>query len=167
MKLSLNRTSENITSGLEIQIKNSKHLTDEELTTIITREKELDTLQNKTLARIGVVITEHYDMKEWFRKHKHEYLYFLAFIETELIGHLLMRVESSFAHRIGFSFLYIDPKYRGNGYSKMLCTTAIKYYKEKDPKTVITLNVLSDNKVAKKLYEKLGFTTYSEAMVLR
>jgi len=56
--------------------------------------------------------------------------------------------------------LVVDPAYRGKGVAEKLIKHAVKAARENDLAR-IELSALNDNKTARKLYEKLGFTTNS------
>ena len=55
--------------------------------------------------------------------------------------------------------LYVDEKYRQNGIAKDLINEAIKIIKDTNA-SFIDINVLADNKIARKLYESFGFNEF-------
>ena len=56
--------------------------------------------------------------------------------------------------------LYVKEEYRNKGVATTLIKKAIEYSKQKDAKR-ISINVISNNEVALKLYYKLGFENFS------
>lgn len=84
------------------------------------------------------------------------------------IGYALANVsrESPFELSEPICFLndvYVVPEFRGKGIGKSLTTECLSKMKAKGFKTV-RLNVLPENKIAIKLYEKLGFKTFMYGM---
>jgi len=60
--------------------------------------------------------------------------------------------------------VYVLPEFRGKGIGKKLAVGCLNRMKAAGAKAV-TLQVLTGNKVAIKLYEKLGFKTYRYGML--
>ncbi|OCA88084.1 hypothetical protein A8F94_09705 [Bacillus sp. FJAT-27225] len=61
------------------------------------------------------------------------------------------------------SDIFVKPKYRGRGYSKMLIDEALKEFRENGYQEA-GLNVYVHNEVAMKLYEKMGFRDVNKFM---
>lgn len=59
--------------------------------------------------------------------------------------------------RLELNYIWIDPKYRGNNYSKILMNFMIDYVINKKEIKNITLEVSVDNYVAINLYTNYGF----------
>ena len=55
-------------------------------------------------------------------------------------------------------FVMNNPKYRGKGYGKKMLRLAVKYAFEITNVQAVHLNVFSENEIAKKCYESVGFT---------
>lgn len=84
------------------------------------------------------------------------------------IGYALANIsrESPFELSESICFLndvYVMPGFRGKGIGKRLTTECLTRMKAKGFKTV-RLNVLPENKIAIRLYEKLGFKTFMYGM---
>jgi ribosomal protein S18 acetylase RimI-like enzyme len=84
------------------------------------------------------------------------------------IGYALANVskESPFELSEPICFLndvYVAPEFRGKGIGKRLTTECLSRMKTKGFETV-RLNVLPENKIAIRLYEKLGFKTFMYGM---
>lgn len=56
--------------------------------------------------------------------------------------------------------MYVSPKYRGKGISKLLIEHLLERVKQLQGIEQITLFVIAENTVARSLYEKFGFKTY-------
>ncbi|KEK22909.1 GNAT family N-acetyltransferase [Bacillus gaemokensis] len=81
--------------------------------------------------------------------------------ENQLMGvvTLLTEQKSAFKHKGHLVAMYVDPQGRGKGFAKGLIRGLVEKARGLEIEQ-INLGVVSDNKVAKKLYQSLGFTTY-------
>jgi ribosomal protein S18 acetylase RimI-like enzyme len=57
--------------------------------------------------------------------------------------------------------MYVDPQFRGKGIAQLLIKTVVERVERSGDIEQINLTVVSDNPVAKKLYEKFGFTSFA------
>ncbi len=102
--------------------------------------------------------------------HPHKVLIFIIMIEGVVtgtaslhLGHYSTWNDNYYGH---VEDVIIDPDYRGRGLALILVAEVIKAAREKNLSRV-ELNALSDNLPARRLYEKLGFTTDSVAYELK
>ncbi len=58
--------------------------------------------------------------------------------------------------------MYVDPQFRGKGMAQLLIKALIERVERLGDIEQINLTVVSNNPVAKKLYEKFGFTSFAE-----
>ena len=72
---------------------------------------------------------------------------------------LLTEQKLAFQHKGHIVAMYVDAKNRGNGYARSLIQAVIEKARECNMEQ-LTLAVVSNNEVAKKLYQSCGFTTY-------
>lgn len=93
---------------------------------------------------------------------KENYQIFLCEEEKNIVGYIYIIINNKTAK---IDALYIEEKYRNQGIGANLIESALSWIKEKNIKN-IELNVLTQNKQAKKLYEKYGFITFKETMKL-
>ena len=59
--------------------------------------------------------------------------------------------------------LFVEENYRNKWIASRLLSYSLEEFKNNDVK-YIEINVLSKNKIAKKLYKKFGFDTFKEVM---
>ncbi len=102
-------------------------------------------------------------------EHPHKVLIFIILIEGVVtgtaslhLGHYSTWNDNWYGH---IEDVIIDPEYRGHGLASALVSEALKVAREKKLSRV-ELNALNDNLPARRLYEKLGFTTDSVAYEL-
>jgi ribosomal protein S18 acetylase RimI-like enzyme len=88
---------------------------------------------------------------------------FGAFLEEELVGinSFLRNTHLKMRHRGNIVAMYTLPHLRGQGIGRALLQAAIGYARQLDGLEDITLAVTVGNERAKRLYEKMGFSTYS------
>ncbi|WP_410982897.1 GNAT family N-acetyltransferase [Bacillus cereus] len=81
--------------------------------------------------------------------------------ENRLLGvvTLLMEKKAAYKHKGHLVAMYVDHQSRGKGLAKGLIRALIEKARELEIEK-INLGVVSDNEVAKKLYQSMGFTTY-------
>ncbi|PFK47727.1 GNAT family N-acetyltransferase [Bacillus cereus] len=81
--------------------------------------------------------------------------------ENQLLGvvTLLTEQKAAFEHKGHLVAMYVDKDSRGKGLAKGLIRALIEKARELEIEK-INLGVVSDNEVAKKLYQSMGFTTY-------
>lgn len=70
-------------------------------------------------------------------------------------------MASEIKNTSGFRLLAVDPFERGKGIAKLLCAECIKRAKELNQKQLI-IHSTQSMKVARKMYEKLGFVRYKK-----
>jgi ribosomal protein S18 acetylase RimI-like enzyme len=102
-------------------------------------------------------------------EHPHKVLIFIILIEGVVtgtaslhLGHYSTWNDNWYGH---IEDVVVDPAYRGRGLASALVSEALKVAREKKLSRV-ELNALNDNYPARRLYEKLGFTTDSVAYEL-
>lgn len=85
-----------------------------------------------------------------------------AFQNGELVGMLTLLSEQSLKlkHRANILAVYVSPSVRSLGVGKALLTSAIEKAKSIEWLEKLNLSVVSSNKPAKQLYEKLGFKVF-------
>lgn len=87
---------------------------------------------------------------------------FGAFLDGELVGvvgiHRSLRPKTR--HRAMVWGMYVAPKARGHGISKMLMAELIAYAKTMPHLEELVLSVTVGNEAAKRAYLKMGFETY-------
>ena len=91
-----------------------------------------------------------------------ENYYFIKDGDT-VVGHVEYYVEEE---TVSISTLYIKEEYRGKGYGTW-CIDYIKVDGKSKRAKIITIGVYLTNKAAERLYSKLGFEPYHQAMVGR
>ncbi|MEN1937924.1 GNAT family N-acetyltransferase [Paenibacillus sp. 102] len=81
--------------------------------------------------------------------------------ENRLLGvvTLLTEQKAAYQHKGHLVAMYVDHQSRGKGLAKGLIRALIEKARELEIEQ-INLGVVSDNEVAKKLYQSMGFTTY-------
>lgn len=81
--------------------------------------------------------------------------------ENRLLGvvTLLTEQKAAYQHKGHLVAMYVDHQSRGKGLAKGLIRALIEKARELDIEQ-INLGVVSDNEVAKKLYQSMNFTTY-------
>ncbi len=88
-----------------------------------------------------------------------------AFEENELAGIVSFQREGENREKLrhkGLLFrMYISPQHRGKGIGKLLIESLLERVKQLEDIEQINLTVVTDNIVAKKLYEKFGFRSFS------
>lgn len=95
-------------------------------------------------------------MAEIFRKElqKRDSLYLTVYQEETLIAVIGMHLSEIDAHVTNIT---VDPKWQKKGLGTCLMKLMIDYAQQNGCQ-LVSLEVRADNKVAKKLYQKLGFT---------
>ncbi|WP_313892050.1 GNAT family N-acetyltransferase [Psychrobacillus sp.] len=80
----------------------------------------------------------------------------------QLVGMLTLLVEQplKLKHRANIFAVYVSPSIRGLGVGNTLVTKAIEKAKSIESLVKLNLSVVSSNKQAKRLYEKLGFKVF-------
>ncbi|MEH7457071.1 GNAT family N-acetyltransferase [Bacillus pseudomycoides] len=81
--------------------------------------------------------------------------------ENRLLGvvTLLTEQKAAYKHKGHLVAMYVDAQSRGEGIAKALIGALVEKSRELKIEQ-INLGVVSDNEVAKKLYQSMGFTTY-------
>ncbi|MGB5946762.1 N-acetyltransferase family protein [Paenisporosarcina sp.] len=85
-----------------------------------------------------------------------------AFIDNELVGVMTIAEEGApkLRHRVNLFAVYVTPKTRGKRVGTALLQEVVEYTKQMPHVEKINLTVVSTNKVAIKLYEKVGFKSF-------
>ena len=85
-----------------------------------------------------------------------------AFIDNELVGVMTIAEEGApkLRHRVNLFAVYVTPKVRGKRVGTALLQEVVKYTKQMPLVEKINLTVVSTNKAAIKLYEKVGFKSF-------
>jgi len=94
---------------------------------------------------------------------------FVALIDDKIAGYIEIYIKKNFRMFRIKEYAYIDSAtthkdYRGLGVARMLTEASIKYLKEKKIKYV-RVNVYTSNKIALKVWRKLGFRPQSIKMI--
>lgn len=78
-------------------------------------------------------------------------------IDNYIIGYVYLKPISE-AHRTGYLIdgLYVEKKFRGQGYGKELLQEALEILKTKDL-DYLEIKVMAHNTIARKLYQSIGF----------
>ena len=128
------------------------------------------------VCRLWTMLLQFYDMnsspevlERSFRfavEHPHKVIIFIILTEGVItgtaslhLGHYSTWNDNFYGH---VEDVIIDPEYRGKGLAFSLLKEVLQVAREKNLSRV-ELNVLSENYPARRLYEKLGFTTDSLA----
>lgn len=96
-----------------------------------------------------------------------EHKVFVAKDEEEVVGFISGEIMESFlsvsdSNKVGYiSSGYVDPEYRGQGIVKALEEQVIDFFRASGMKYV-EVNFLSNNQLAKKAWEQLGYKTFRE-----
>jgi ribosomal protein S18 acetylase RimI-like enzyme len=87
---------------------------------------------------------------------------FGAFIDNELVGVMTITQEGApkLRHRVNLFAVYVTPNVRGKRVGTALLQEVVKYTKQMPHVEKINLTVVSTNKAAIKLYEKVGFKSF-------
>lgn len=85
-----------------------------------------------------------------------------AFIDNELVGVMTIAEEGApkLRHRVNLFAVYVTPKVRGKRVGTALLQEVVEYTKQMPHVEKINLTVVSTNKAAIKLYEKVGFKSF-------
>ena len=95
---------------------------------------------------------------------KDHYIYTLV-DEEQAVGMIWLRAQLDRAVKSGFIYdVIVDEKFRGKGYGRQLMSLIEEKARELDLKS-IGLHVFAYNKVAKNLYESLGYEITSLNMI--
>ena len=89
-----------------------------------------------------------------------------AFSEGELAGVVSFerdgKTREKLRHKGTLFRMYVGKDYRGKGISRLLIQEVIEKVRALRDIEKINLTVISDNTIAKRLYEKFGFITFSQ-----
>ena len=88
----------------------------------------------------------------------------IAFDESGVVGHLILRYIDSEKKIIRFGFVIVDDSKRGMGYGKQMLSLAIKYAFDIFGAEKITLGVFDNNESAYHCYKAVGFKGNGEEM---
>lgn len=125
---------------------------DELLTKLIQDERQYnDTIDD------NYIVTNHFN-----KMLDDENIIILAYyINKTIVGYILIRRTSN--NTCLLDGLYVEKEYRNKGIGKSLLTEAISRIKNMNVRYV-DINVMYNNKIAKHIYEKLGFVGYEIKM---
>lgn len=125
---------------------------DELLTKLIQDERQYnDTIDD------NYIVTNHFN-----KMLEDENIIILAYyINNIIVGYILIRRTSN--NTCLLDGLYVEKEYRNKGIGKSLLTEAISRIKNMNVRYV-DINVMYNNKIAKHIYEKLGFVGYEIKM---
>ena len=90
---------------------------------------------------------------------------FVAFDDSGVVGHLILRYTDSEKKVIRFGFVVVDDAKRGKGYGKQMLLLAIKYAFDIFGAEKITLGVFDNNEPAYFCYKAAGFMEKGEEML--
>ncbi len=85
-------------------------------------------------------------------------IFFTGEIGGKMIGSSWYVVSKANPEMGGFGEVYTEPNWRGKGVAAAVCKVAIDYFLASGGKT---LYLATANPVAKRIYERIGFTTYT------
>lgn len=88
----------------------------------------------------------------------------VAFDESGVVGHLILRYTDAEKKVIRFGFVIVDDTKRGKGYGKQMLLLASKYVFEIFGAEKITLGVFDNNEPAYFCYKAAGFKETGEEM---
>lgn len=115
------------------------------------------------------LLSELPDKGKWNISHfenKSDDTFFLVLKDDNLVGVLDSYSFPEGDKRIGYLCNFIvSSDHRGKGVGRTLIESAISFYKSNT--VTIMLDVYSLNKSAIKLYSKVGFTSFSQTMILK
>ena len=85
-----------------------------------------------------------------------------AFIDNELVGVMTIVQEAApkLVHRVNLFAVYVTPKVRGKRVGTALLQELVEYTQQMPHVEKINLTVVSTNKAAINLYEKVGFKSF-------
>lgn len=122
--------------------------------------KELTATYNQAFSdyQVAVNMTEEQLGKALARNGFQKDISMGLFDGQALVGFVLNGARDNYCYDCGTAII---PSYRGKGYARLLATETLALLRDQGLHTWV-LEVLSDNKRAKKLYETIGFTTQRE-----
>ena len=126
------------------------------LTMLIRQEKEYDPNTN-----------ENFEVSNWFENlyFKDDYVLYIAIIDKMVVGYIYAKIkELDFTsiknEEVIIDGLYVLENYRNKGIATCLINK-VKDWCINKKIDIISLNVMYNNDVARKLYAKLGFANFS------
>lgn len=84
----------------------------------------------------------------------------LAFFENKLIGSSQISLQGRRKMHVGNFGISVAAEFRGDGIGELLAKVVIEEARQKLKIEIVTLEMFETNKVARSLYEKLGFVEY-------
>lgn len=140
---------------------------------ILTRSATLEDLDTLLQFEQGIVAAErpfdptlkageihYYDLKALILSPEAEVVVALAAEEIVGSGYAQIRQAKDYLRHSRFAylgFMYVKPAFRGQGINQKVLDALINWIKEQDI-AEIRLEVYAENEVAKRAYEKAGFT---------
>ncbi|MCZ1267280.1 GNAT family N-acetyltransferase [Paenibacillus tundrae] len=104
---------------------------------------------------------------------EYKYLPFCIYnMEDSLVGFVMITVDETTAWSYWLNGFMIDVSYQGKGYGRAAIDAVISYIKENYVHSkCLNLTVCAENEVARKLYDKMGFSetgkVYDDEIVYR
>lgn len=81
--------------------------------------------------------------------------------QDNVLGHFIIRYpREDDDSTVRFGFVILNPEFRGKGYGKSMLMSGVRFVKENLSAQRIDLGVFSNNDIAKRCYEAVGFREY-------
>lgn len=90
------------------------------------------------------------------------YFPMVAYDESGVVGHILMRFLDEEKKILRFGFVIVDSTKRGKGYGKKLMEISLKYAREFLSVDKVTIGVFDGNEAARNCYLSVGFNLTGE-----
>ena len=132
--------------------------------------EEIDNLLTKLIddERINYdnTLQEGYIVKNFYEKYinDNDKKIYVCVDEDKIVGYIYIIINDNIIAKL--DALYVLEEHRNKGIAKELIKMAINYIKQNKAIRRIEINVLSENKIAKKLYEKINFKPFRLTMRL-
>lgn len=115
-------------------------------------------------------IRSSFIVENWYERYYLEKnsMLFIAIVEEKIVAYIYIKTNSSDdgptkEREAMIDGLYVEEEYRNRGIATKLIVQAINWAKEVNVK-YITLRVLNQNEVAKKLYQHLDFCLFEQVL---
>ena len=136
--------------------------TSDDLETLLQFEQGIIEAERPFDSTLKVGTISYYDLNALIKSSEAEVV--VAIIDQEIIGSgyaLIKNAEPYLRHdQYAFlGFMYVKPAYRGKGVNQKI-VEALKQWAISRKLTEIRLDVYAGNEIAKKAYEKTGFTAH-------
>ena len=140
--------------------KNDANVLDNLLSLLIQDEKKYDDNISPIL-----MILDYY--RNFIGKENN--IFYVYEIDNEVVGYVYAKIKKDTTmvnDSALIDALYVKEEYRNQHIAKNLLETIINKIKENNI-SIIEINVMYENTVAKHLYESLGFKTFKETLILK